>query len=84
MHIYNMNDVIGISGLESVYADELRGKDGVETVSYTHLHLSLKDNSAIDKLDKQQAIGVASAKIEGRLRTPEYVAAAVSACLAGP
>ena len=46
-------------------------------------HLSLKDNSAIDKLDKLQALGVASAKIEGRLRTPEYVAAAVSACLAG-
>ena len=43
-------------------------------------HLSLKDNSVIDKL---QALGVASAKIEGRLRTPEYVAAAVSACLAG-
>ena len=35
-------------------------------------HLSLKDNSVIDKLDKLQA-----------LRTPEYVAAAVSACLAG-
>ena len=46
-------------------------------------HLSLKDNSAIDKLDKLQALGVASAKIEGRLRTPEYVAASVSACLAG-
>ena len=46
-------------------------------------HLSLKDNSVIDKLDKLQALGVASAKIEGRLRTPEYVAAAVSACLAG-
>ena len=46
-------------------------------------HLSLKDNSAIDKLDKLQELGVASAKIEGRLRTPEYVAAAVSACLAG-
>ena len=46
-------------------------------------HLSLKDNSVIDKLDQLQAIGVASAKIEGRLRTPEYVAAAVSACLAG-
>ena len=30
---YNMNDVIGISGLESVYEDELRGKDGVETIS---------------------------------------------------
>ena len=46
-------------------------------------HLSLKDNSVIDKLDQLQAIGVASAKIEGRLRTPEYVVAAVSACLAG-
>ena len=46
-------------------------------------HLSLKDNSVIDQLDRLQALGVASAKIEGRLRTPEYVAAAVSACLAG-
>ena len=46
-------------------------------------HLSLKDNSVIDQLDKLEAIGVASAKIEGRLRTPEYVAAAVNACLAG-
>ena len=46
-------------------------------------HLSLKDNSVIDQLDQLQALGVASAKIEGRLRTPEYVAAAVSACLAG-
>ena len=46
-------------------------------------HLSLKDNSVIDQLNKLQALGVASAKIEGRLRTPEYVAAAVSACLAG-
>ena len=45
-------------------------------------HLSLKDNSAIDKLDKLQALGVASAKIEGRLRTPEYAAAAVAACRA--
>lgn len=46
-------------------------------------HLSLKDNSVIDQLDRLQAIGVASAKIEGRLRTPEYVAASVNACLAG-
>ena len=30
---YNMNDVLGISGLESVYEDELRGKDGVETIT---------------------------------------------------
>ncbi|MCI6944385.1 MAG: peptidase [Faecalibacterium sp.] len=30
---YNMNDVIGISGLESAYEDQLRGKDGVETIT---------------------------------------------------
>ena len=30
---YNMNDVMGISGLESAYEDELRGKDGVETIT---------------------------------------------------
>ncbi|MBQ7860090.1 MAG: U32 family peptidase [Faecalibacterium sp.] len=45
-------------------------------------HLSLKDNSVIDWLPKLQAAGVASVKIEGRLRTPEYVAAAVNACAA--
>lgn len=44
-------------------------------------HLSLKDNSVIDRLPELQALGVASAKIEGRLRTPEYVAAAVDACV---
>ena len=30
---YNMNDILGISGLESAYEDELRGKDGVETIT---------------------------------------------------
>ena len=30
---YNMNDMIGVSGLEAVYEDELRGKDGVETIT---------------------------------------------------
>lgn len=30
---YDMNDIIGISGLESAYEDELRGKDGVETIT---------------------------------------------------
>ena len=30
---YNMNDVLGISGLESAYEEELRGKDGVETIT---------------------------------------------------
>lgn len=45
-------------------------------------HLSLKDNSVIDRLPALIQAGVASVKIEGRLRTPEYVAAAVNACYA--
>lgn len=45
-------------------------------------HLSLKDHSHIAQLPQLAAAGVASAKIEGRLRSPEYVAAAVSACRA--
>ena len=42
--------------------------------------LSLKDNCIIDKLPELERLGVASAKIEGRMKRPEYVAAAVSAC----
>ena len=30
---YAMNDVIGISGLESAYEEQLRGQDGVETIT---------------------------------------------------
>ncbi len=40
--------------------------------------LSLKDMSHLDCLDKLTAIGVTSFKIEGRMKRPEYVAAAVS------
>ena len=43
--------------------------------------LSLKDNSLITYLGEMQQIGVASAKIEGRMKRPEYVAAAVRACV---
>ena len=42
--------------------------------------LSLKDNSAIEYLNELEEIGVVSAKIEGRMKRPEYVATAVSAC----
>ena len=45
-------------------------------------HLSLKDLSVIKWLPQLQDVGVCSAKIEGRLRPPEYVAAAVSAARA--
>ena len=44
-------------------------------------HLSLKDMSYIEFLPQLAAAGVSSVKIEGRLRTPEYAAAAVNACL---
>lgn len=45
-----------------------------------HSVLSLKDLSVIEKLPELEKIGVTSAKIEGRMKRPEYVAAAVTAC----
>ena len=42
--------------------------------------LSLKDLSLIPRLSELAAAGVCSAKIEGRMKRPEYVAAAVTAC----
>lgn len=46
----------------------------------TGFDLSLKDLSVIDRLTQLREMGVASFKIEGRMKRPEYVAAAVSAC----
>ena len=43
--------------------------------------LSLKDACLIPHLRELEAAGVGSLKIEGRLRRPEYVAAAVDACV---
>ncbi len=42
--------------------------------------LSLKDLSFIREIGRLEKAGVCSAKIEGRMKRPEYVAAAVSAC----
>lgn len=42
--------------------------------------LSLKDLSLVSHLREIEKIGVASVKIEGRMKRPEYVAAAVTAC----
>lgn len=42
--------------------------------------LSLKDNSVINYLPELEKLGVASAKIEGRMKRPEYVSSAVRAC----
>ncbi len=41
--------------------------------------LSLKDLSLIDKVPELENMGVASLKIEGRMKRPEYVAAATAA-----
>ena len=43
-------------------------------------HLSLKDMDLIPHMADIMDAGVASVKIEGRLRPPEYAAAAVTAC----
>lgn len=42
--------------------------------------LSLKDMCQIDWIKKLENAGVASLKIEGRMKRPEYVAAATNAC----
>ena len=46
----------------------------------TGYDLSLKDLSLLDYLNELKDMGVSSFKIEGRMKRPEYVAAAVSAC----
>ena len=42
--------------------------------------LSLKDMSLVERLPELAAMGIDSFKIEGRMKRPEYVAAAVTAC----
>ncbi len=42
--------------------------------------LSLKDLSVVSRLPELKEAGIASFKIEGRMKRPEYVAAAVTAC----
>ena len=42
--------------------------------------LSLKDLSLVNKIKELEDIGVFSLKIEGRMKRPEYVAAAVKCC----
>lgn len=46
----------------------------------TGYDLSLKDLSLIDHIPRLYEIGVRSFKIEGRMKRPEYVAAATKAC----
>lgn len=46
----------------------------------TGYDLSLKDLSLLPYINELRALGVGSFKIEGRMKRPEYVAAAVTAC----
>ena len=46
----------------------------------TGYDLSLKDLSLINHLDDLREMGISSFKIEGRMKRPEYVAAATAAC----
>ncbi len=48
----------------------------------TGYDLSLKDLSLIEKIAELEEIGIDSYKIEGRMKRPEYVAAAVTSVLA--
>ena len=43
-------------------------------------NLSLKDLSLVDEIARLEKAGICSFKIEGRMKRPEYVAAAVTAC----
>lgn len=51
-----------------------------KTENGTGYDLSLKDLSLIDYIPQLYKIGVRSFKIEGRMKRPEYVAAATKAC----
>jgi len=46
----------------------------------TEYALSLKDLCLIPHMEELESLGVTSLKIEGRMKRPEYVAAAVTAC----
>ncbi len=68
----------GRSGNRGLCAQPCRLK--FEAPGGTRHDLSLKDLSIIEHLPELAAAGISSFKIEGRMKRPEYVAAAVTAC----
>lgn len=74
-----MSSVLGgRSGNRGLCAQPCRLPYGIDNAN-GHF-LSLKDLSLIDKIPQLIECGVSSLKIEGRMKRPEYVAAAVTAC----
>ncbi|MDD4700294.1 MAG: U32 family peptidase [Oscillospiraceae bacterium] len=70
----------GRSGNRGLCAQPCRLPFKVE--SGTGHDLSLKDLSLLGNIDELKSMGVKSLKIEGRMKRPEYVAAATAACRA--
>ncbi len=68
----------GRSGNRGLCAQPCRLPFGV--TGGTGYDLSLKDLSLIEHMPKLAELGIASFKIEGRMKRPEYVAAAVATC----
>ncbi len=68
----------GRSGNRGLCAQPCRLPFAADRVPKGDCALSLKDNSLIHHLPALQRAGVTSLKIEGRMKRPEYVAAAVS------
>ena len=74
-----MSSVLGgRSGNRGLCAQPCRLPFGVNSKGGNNL--SLKDLSLVDELDRLREAGICSFKIEGRMKRPEYVAAAVTAC----
>ncbi len=74
-----MSSVLGgRSGNRGLCAQPCRLPFGVNSKGGNNL--SLKDLSLVEELDRMKKAGVCSYKIEGRMKRPEYVAAAVTAC----
>lgn len=67
----------GRSGNRGLCAQPCRLDFSVDRRGYA---LSLKDLSAMAHLEALKDAGIVSLKIEGRMKRPEYVAAAVTAC----
>lgn len=74
-----MSSVLGgRSGNRGLCAQPCRLPFGVNSKGGNNL--SLKDLSLVEELGRLQKAGICSFKIEGRMKRPEYVAAAVTAC----
>ena len=67
----------GRSGNRGMCAQPCRTDFRIGNKNYV---LSLKDMSYVSRIPSLAEVGVVSLKIEGRMKRPEYVAAAVTAC----